>query len=222
MHKSKLWYISTNSLFMALPDYEQKALASVMQTDKVKKKSRVFTMGDKSDKIYVLKEGSMKLTRLSSDGRELTVDLLEPGDIFGELSIAGEEQRETCAEALEDSLICATGREEFENFICKNPAFSLAITKLIGFRLRRVETRLENLIFHDVYTRLLILFKDLAEKYGEHCAQGSIIKIKLTHQEIANLIGSSRETVTLEVNNLKKNGLICMEGRNYILPDKVC
>lgn len=221
MQKTKLWYINTNSLFMALPENEKMAMAKMMHTDEVKKKGRVYTAGDKSDKIYVLKEGKIKLSRQSIDGRELTVDLLEPGDIFGELSIAGEEERGASAEALEDSLICATDRIEFEDFISKNPAFSLAITKLMGFRLRRIETRLENLIFHDVHTRLQLLFNDLAEKYGQHSSKGNVIKLKLTHQDIANLIGSSRETVTLEVNNLKKEGFILMEGRNYILPNKV-
>ncbi len=221
MQKTKLWYISTNSLFMGLPEKEMKVMASIMRTDEIKKKNRVYTAGDKSDKIYMLKEGMVKLSRLSDDGRELTVELLEPGDIFGELSIAGEEERETSAEAIEDSMICAINRQEFEDFIGKNPGFSLAITRFIGFRLRRIESRLENLIFRDVRSRLQMLFSDLAAKYGQQSQEGLRIKLKLTHQDIANLIGSSRETVTLEINKLKKEGSLQVDGRNYTLTEKV-
>ncbi len=219
--KNKLWYVSTNSLFMSLSEREQQAMASMMEADRVKKKGLVYIAGDKSDKVYVLKEGRIKITRLSSDGRELTVDLLEPGDIFGELSIAGEQERETSAEALEDSMICAVGRKEFEALVGSNPGFSLAITRLIGFRLRRVELRLEDLIFRDVCSRLKGLLADMAVKYGQKSVGGTRIRVKLTHQEIANLIGSSRETVTLEVNNLKKEGLLLTEGRHFIVTERL-
>jgi len=81
-----------------------------------------------------------------------------------------------------------------------------------------VESRLENLIFHDVRSRLLSLFRDLGEKYGEETPAGIKITIHLSHQEIANLIGATRETVTLELNNLKRDGKLVLEGKDFILP----
>lgn len=221
MDKTKLWYISTNKIFSDLPEEDKEQMASMMTPRNIKKKGLVYSEGDRADTLYILKEGRIKITRLAEDGREMTMDIIEPGDIFGELALAGETERETNAEALEDSFICTISRQNFEAFLGMRPNLTLTITKWIGVRLRRIENRFENLIFQDVRTRLYSLLKDLAQKYGKEVQGGCKITIKLSHQELANLIGSSRETVTLEVNNLKKKGLIFMEGRNYILPDKV-
>jgi len=218
MQKTTLWYINTNKLFSALPEEKRAAMASMLRPVNIKKKSFIYSMGDSAEKIYILKEGRIKITRLTEDGKELTIDILEPGDIFGEMVIAGESERETSAEALEDSFICAIGKQDFERFIAENPGVSMGITKWFGSRLRRVENRLENLIFHDVRSRLLTLFDDLAGKYGEETPDGKKITIHLSHQEIANLIGATRETVTLELNNLKREGRLIIKDRELIVP----
>lgn len=220
MQKSKLWYISTNRLFQNLPKEEQDEMTSMLKPVNVKKRSFVYSAGDKSDTIYILKEGRIKISRLTEEGRELTLEILEPGDIFGELALAGEEEREASAEALEDSFICAIKRGDFEGFVSNNPMLSLSITKWIGWRLKRIENRFENLIFQDVRGRLLSTLRDLAGKYGEDMEKGRKIAIRLSHQELANLVGSTRETVTVELNNLKRTGDIIIEDRSFILPKK--
>ncbi len=217
MRKTTLWYISTNKLFSAMPEDKRAAMASMLRPVNIKKKSFIYSMGDTAEKIYILKEGRIKITRLTEEGKELTIDILEPGDMFGELALAGESERETSAEALEDSFICAIGKRDFEMFISENPGVSLCITKWFGTRLRKVESRLENLIFQDVRTRILFLFRDLGEKYGEETAAGVKITLHLSHQEIANLIGATRETVTLELNNLKRDGRLVLDGKHFIL-----
>ncbi len=218
MDKTKLWYISTNKIFYDLPEKDKSEMASMMTMRNIKKKGFVYTEGDRADTLYILKEGRIKITHLAEDGRELTIDIIEPGDIFGELTLAGEEERETSAEALADSFICTISRKNFEAFLSMRPNLSLTITKWMGLRLRRIENRFENLIFQDVRTRLTTLLKDLAEKYGEDIEGGRKIAIKLSHQELANLIGATRETVTLELNNMKRRGDIVMEGREFVLP----
>jgi len=218
MEKTTLWYLNTNKLFAGLSEEKRAGMANMLRPVNIKKKSFIYNMGDSAEKIYILKEGRIKITRLTEDGKELTIDILEPGDIFGEMAIAGEQERETSAEALEDSFICAMGKGNFERFIAENPGLSMGITKLFGSRLRKVESRLENLIFHDVRSRLLSLFSDLGEKYGEDNSLGKKITIHLSHQEIANLIGATRETVTLELNNLKREGKLVMEGKEFIVP----
>jgi CRP/FNR family cyclic AMP-dependent transcriptional regulator len=218
MDKTKLWYISTNKIFFALPDKDKDEMVSMMKERNIKKKGFVYSEGDRADTLYILKEGRIKITHLAEDGRELTIDIIEPGDIFGELTLAGEEERETSAEALEDSFICTISRKNFEAFLSMRPHLSLTITKWMGLRLRRIENRFENLIFQDVRTRLASLLNDLAEKYGEKVTGGRKINIKLSHQELANLIGTTRETVTLELNNMKRRGDIMVEGKIFILP----
>ncbi|GMR04981.1 MAG: Crp/Fnr family transcriptional regulator [Thermodesulfobacteriota bacterium] len=220
MEKTKFWYISSNKVFSGLTEKDRDTMASMLRPVNVKKKSIIYNMGDSADNIYILKEGRIKITHITEDGKELTLDILEPGDIFGELALAGEQERETSAEALEDSFICTIKREDFEDFVGKNPLLSLTITKWIGSRLRRIENRLENLLFQDVRTRILTLFNDLAARYGTDVDEGRKLNIRLSHQEIANLVGATRETVTLEINNLKKSGEILTQGKEFILPVK--
>ncbi|VAV84498.1 Transcriptional regulator, Crp/Fnr family [hydrothermal vent metagenome] len=218
MDKTKLWYISTNNIFSNLPKEDIEQMATMMTPRNIKKKGLVYSEGDVADQLYILKEGRIKISRLGADGKELTMDIIEPGDIFGELTLAGETQRETNAQALEDSFICTISRKNFEAFLGMRPDLSLTITKWIGLRLRKVESRLENLIFQDVHTRLYTLLETLAEKYGKDIPTGRKIAIKLSHQELANLIGATRETVTFELNKMKKRGIIKVEGREFILP----
>lgn len=217
MEKTTLWYIRSNKILSSLPEDELNRMVNLLRPVNIRKKNFIYNTGDSADTVYILKEGRIKITRFTEDGRELTIDILEPGDIFGELVLAGEVQRETSAEALEDSFICAIHRKDFEEFLNKNPAFSFRITKWIGFKLRRIENRFENLIFQDVRMRILTLLKDLADKYGIDVPEGKEISLRLSHQEIANLIGSTRETVTLEINNLKRSGLITVRDRKFIL-----
>ncbi|MFQ5329815.1 MAG: Crp/Fnr family transcriptional regulator [Thermodesulfobacteriota bacterium] len=218
MERTKLWYISTNKIFSDLPEEDQNMMASMMTPRNIKKKGFVYSEGDRADTLYILKEGRIKITHLAEDGRELTIEIIEPGDIFGELTLAGEEERETSAEALADSFICAISRKNFEAFLKMRPDLSFTITKWMGSRLRRIENRFENIIFQDVRTRLTSLLSDLAAKYGEDVEGGRKIAIKLSHQELANLIGATRETVTLELNNMKRRGDIEVEGREFVLP----
>lgn len=220
MDKSKLWYINTNKIFSGLSEENKAEIASKLTEISVKKKDLIYSAGDKAGTIFILKEGRVKIIRLSEHGRELTVDILEAGDIFGELTVAGEEERETDAVAMEDSLTCAIKRKDFEDFIGKMPNLSLTVMKWIGRRLRKVESRLEDMIFQDVRTRLITVFKDLSQKHGVPSGNGRKIQIYLSHKDIAGLVGASRETVTLELNNLKRSGDILMAGKHFILPPR--
>ena len=220
MDKTKLWYINANKIFTGLPEKDKREIESKLTEISVRKKGLIYSAGDKAGTVYILKEGRIRIMRYSVDGREFTVDILEPGDIFGELTMAGEEERDTDAVAMEDSFICVIKRKDFEDFIGKMPNLSLSITKWIGLRLRRIENRFNDIIFEDVHTRLITLFKDLSYKYGVQAGNGKKIAIHLSHKEIASLIGATRETVTLELNNLKRSGDVLMDGKYFILPPK--
>ncbi|HKZ46717.1 MAG TPA: Crp/Fnr family transcriptional regulator, partial [Thermodesulfobacteriota bacterium] len=126
----------------------------------------------------------------------------------------------TDAVAMEDSFICAMKRKDFEDFISKMPNLSLTITKWMGLRLRSIENRFKDMIFQNVRSRLMNIFKDLAQRNGVPVNNGRKIAIKLTHKDIASLIGATRETATLELNNLKRSGDILMDGKYFILPSK--
>lgn len=192
-------------------------LSSMLRVTNVKKGSMVYGIGEKAETIYLLKEGSIKVSRLSEDGKELTMDILKPGDIFGEMALSEEGKREDIAEAVEDSYICDVKKNDFEDLISKNPVFSFTLVKLMGLRIRKIESRFEDIIFKDVRTRIASILRDVAGKYGTPIQNGKAIEVKLSHQDIANLVGATRETVTLELNNLKKEGFISETKRKSII-----
>ena len=218
--KTLLWYINSSKIFSRLSEKEKTDLSSMLRTTNVKKGSMIYRIGEKAETVYLLKEGSIKISRLSEDGKELTMDILKPGDIFGEMALSEEGKREDIAEAVEDSYICDVKKKDFEDLISKNPVFSFSLIKLMGLRIRKIESRFEDVIFKDVCTRVISILKDIAGKYGAPTKNGKAIEVKLSHQDIANLVGATRETVTLELNNLKKEGFISEIKRESIIIPK--
>jgi len=215
--KSKLWYLKRINLFTEMSSEEMGALAKKTRMESVSKKTPIFFPGDPSQQIYLLKEGRVKISRISEEGREVTLALLEPGEIFGELEVLDDAPRDTLAEALDDSKICVVSKALFLEMIHSMPALSFRLTKLIGFRMRKIESRVEDLVFKDVPARLAHLLLDLAKDYGKEAPQGVLLQIKITHQEIANLIGSIRETVSAVLGDFKREGWIAFEGRRIVL-----
>lgn len=223
MLNSKVWYLQRINLFKEIPPDEMEELARVTRMELAKKKQTIFFPGESSQQVYLLKTGRVKISRISEEGREVTLALLEPGEIFGELEILEGSPRDTIAEAMEDSQMCVIQKEQFLSLIRKKPELSFRLTKLIGFRMRQIESRVEDLVFRDVPSRLAHLLLQLSEDYGKATPEGILLNIKITHQDMANLIGSIRETVSAVLGGLKKDGLISFDGRKIILlrPDLI-
>lgn len=221
--KSKLWYLKKINLFEEMTSEEMGKLAGETRMESVRKKTPIFFPGDPSQQVYLLKEGRVKLSRISEEGREVTIALLEPGEIFGELEVLGDAPRDTLAEALDDSKICVVNKKIFLEMVSSKPEFSFRLTKLIGFRMRKIESRVEDLVFRDVPARLAHLLLELSKDYGRKTEKGIFLKIKITHQEIANLIGSIRETVSAVLGDFRRDGWITFEGRQITLlrPDLI-
>ena len=217
MLNSKIWYLQRINLFKEIPADDMEELARVTRMELAKKKETIFLPGESSQQVYLLKTGRVKISRISEEGRELTLVLLEPGEIFGELEILEGSVRDTIAEAMEESQLCVIQKEQFLSLIRKRPELSFRLTKLIGLRLRRIESRVEDLVFRDVPSRLAHLLIQLTEEYGNTSQNGILLSIKITHQEMANLIGSIRETVSATLGEFKKEGLIAFEGRKIII-----
>ncbi len=217
MLNSKIWYLQRINLFKEIPADDMEDLARVTRMELAKKKETIFLPGESSQQVYLLKTGRVKISRISEEGRELTIALLGPGEIFGELEILEGSARDTIAETMEDSQLCVIQKEQFLSLIRKRPELSFRLTKLIGLRLRRIESRVEDLVFRDVPSRLAHLLIQLSEEYGNPTRDGILLSIKVTHQEMANLIGSIRETVSATLGEFKKEGLITFEGRKIII-----
>jgi CRP/FNR family transcriptional regulator len=218
--KSKIWYLKHFDLFSELPAEDLKFLDQISYMMKFPKKEYIYFPEDPANTIFLLKEGRVKISLLTEKGRELTLAILEPGEVFGELALVDEGNRQTLAEALEDTLICVIKREDFKKLLKKQPDLALKIIKLIGLRRKAIESKIEYLVFRDVPARLAHLLLNLAEEYGVKTSEGIKLRVRLTHQEIGNLIGATRETTTATLNRLKELRLIDFRLRHLIIVDK--
>ena len=215
--KSKLWYLKQVKLFSDLSDVAMDEMNKMTRMEAFKKKQPIYLPGDPGDFVYLLKSGRVKISKIGDDGKELTLAILEPGEIFGEIDVLEETTRDTVAEVLDDAHICLIRREDFERFLKSQPQCSFKLTKLIGFRLKQIESRIEDLVFRDAPARLAHLLLSLASSFGTEDPDDHAIKTKVTHQELANLIGTTRETVSLTLGQFRQAGLITMEKRQITI-----
>ncbi|MEN8191501.1 MAG: Crp/Fnr family transcriptional regulator [Bacteroidota bacterium] len=218
--KSKLWYLENFNLFEGLDQSNMERLNTITTMQDVPKSQPIYFAQDPSNSIFFLKKGRVKLTRTSPDGKEMIIALINPGDVFGEMSIVEDSQRTDYAITMDESLICAISKNDFRDFIEKNPSLNLKLTKLIGFRMRKYTERIEGLVFKDAYQRVVSFLINLAEDQGKRIGDEIFIKPFLKHQDIASLTACSRQTVNSILTKLREDGLIDFDRRKLIIKDK--
>jgi len=216
--KTKLWYFENFNLMEALPIKELIRLNTNSKMREVPKKQIIYFPNESSNSVYIIKKGKVKISRLSEDGREIIIAILGPGEIFGESAITDSfAKREEFAEATEDTLLCFMFSEIIHDLMTKDPSFGLKITKIIGFRFKKIQSRFESLIFKSSDERVKSFIKDLAREEGKKTDDGQLeIKLKLTHEDIGKLTATSRQMVTTVLNDLEKKNLVSYD-RNKIL-----
>jgi CRP-like cAMP-binding protein len=172
---------------------------------------------DPPDTIYLIKKGRVKLSRYSASGREHVLALLEPGEIYGERALGG--ATAVHCEAFEDTLICVLSLRDFEELLRAKPDLALRVIRALAQRLRRAEEEIENFAFRDVPGRLSVLLVRLAEAGAEpgSSAHERRLVLRLTHQDLANMIGATRETVTNVLNRFRDMGLISIQRREIVI-----
>jgi len=213
----KLWYLKRINLFKAMNPDEMMDLAQKTTMKNFRRKELIYLSNQPGEYVYLLKKGVVKISKLTSDGRELTLALLKPGEIFGELEALGAGETGTQAEAHSDVMICVLRRRDLLGLMQMKPDLGISLSKLIGFRRRIIENRMENLIFRNIPQRLAALFLELKEEFGRNEGDTIKIDIPLTHEDLANLIGSARATVTDVLNDFKRQGIIQTAGKYFIL-----
>ncbi len=195
-------------------------LASKITLHEVRRRRVIFLPGDPGTSVYFLNSGRVKISRVTRDGKELTLCYLDPGEVFGELCLVDGGPREDMAEAMENALISEVPREEYLKLLERNAIIGARMTRLVCQRRRELERKVEDLVFKDVSAKLAELLMELAAQHGIEDRRGTLLGVKITHQEMANLIGSTRETVSLTLSQFKRNKLITSEGRRIILVDQ--
>ena len=215
----KIWYLKKINLFKSMSQEEMMQLAQKVVEKSFRKKETIYLPGQPGNHVYLLKKGVVKISRITNDGRELTLALLKPGEIFGELEAMGEGNRDGQAEAHSDVLICALNKNDLMNMLKMKPDLGIRLSKLIGFRRHTIENRLENLVFRAIPEKLAALLLELSEQFGEESLEGIKINLSLTHQDLANLIGATRPTVSETLIDFKNKGLIDVKGKSILIPN---
>ena len=217
--KRILWYLRKIPLFADLPADELNRLADQVEMRELRRREVVYLPGDPGGSVYVLNGGRVKVSKVTRDGKALTLAYIAAAELFGETCLVAGGPREEMAEAMENSIITEIAREDFEGLLARHADLGLKTTKLLAERRLNLENKLETLVFRDVTSKLAELLLNLAEEYGVEDSRGTLVSLKITHQELANLIGSTRETVSLTLSQFKKKNLICTEGRKVIISD---
>jgi CRP-like cAMP-binding protein len=176
-------------------------------------KGRVFYRPEETGEIlFLLKQGRVQLYRISPEGKKLTIATLGPGSIFGEMSMIGQGMYNTFAEAIEECTLCVMSRNDLERILIVKPQIGLRIVETLGRRLREAEARLEDIAFKNIPARLASLLLRLHEEQGD-TIEG------YTHQDLAEMIGTYRETTTQTLNDFKRDGLLDIGRKRLMLYD---
>jgi CRP/FNR family transcriptional regulator len=216
--ENKVWYLRQNRLFEAANDDAIDSGDRIFTTCVYPKRSMVFDQGDPTRIVYLIKRGKVRITRLTADGKEVTVAVLGAGDMFGEETLFDEQPRTTHAVCIEECLLCTAKADDLFALLSRNPALALNVAKILSDKLVDASAAMEDLAYAKISDRIMHLFERLAQEHGVPAAMGTLIDVRLTHADIASLIGSTRETVSLEISKLAKAGAIVYDGKTITLP----
>lgn len=221
--KSKFWYLKNLDAFSHLRDENIKTIDKYASMREVRKKEKLYFDGSHDDKIYILKKGAVKVIKHTPRGNDIILDIFAGGTIFGEMSVLEPQEKDESVEVIEDGLICTLKKEDFDRLIQLVPGLEVKITKMRGLKRWRIENKLLDLLFNTVEQRLAKTLLHLLDDFGMPHDSGYLLKIKLTHRDYADLIGSTRETVTVTLNKIKNMGLIDYEGKYIVIksPEKM-
>lgn len=219
---TKLWYLQHFRMLDALTDAQKLSIDRMTRMLELERGHRIYLPGDPSDLVFLLKRGVVKISSGGTDDDSILA-LLYPGDIFGELAILDDGPRDHVAEVVEDTVLCAINRDMLLRMIQECPALGYQITKLMGLRVRRLSTRVEELLFKSAHARIAHTLLELSTSYGVSDDQGVLISIRLNQGDLGNLVGLARETVNIVLQDLKRRGLVETDRRSIRLkhPDQL-
>lgn len=202
-------------LFAGLPDGELVPFSELMRERSYPKGSVILFEDDPGDALYLVVSGQVKVVLIGEDGREVILSVLGEGTFFGEMSLLDDEPRSAHVIAMEDSSVLALRREDFRARLRASPEVAIALLRELSRRLRRADDQIGSLVLLDVNGRVAELLVRLATEEG-----GERISRKLTHATIAQMIGSSRETVSRTMRELQDRGLISVTRQDITLTDR--
>lgn len=211
--------INRAPLFAALDPEGAAALRASMQEFRFLKGDIVFNEGDDGDRLYVVSDGKVKLVHASPDGRETLQAVMGPGDMFGELSLFDPGPRTATVAAITDTVLLGLHQSALRPWLTGRPEVAEALLRALAQRLRRTNENLSDLVFSDVPGRVAKALLDLGEKFGESRPDGLFVEHDLTQEELAQLVGASRETVNKALADFVSRSWIRLESRSVTITD---
>lgn len=220
MDRTEIELLKKVDVFKELGDEHLQKIAPLTSFHRFTEKQVIYMPSDPRARLYAIVSGKVKLAEVSPEGKELVLCVLGKGDVFGELCLFDHGPHNTLATAIEDSEIFTVKCSDLANFMTEDAALVKALGKHVGEKIRILEEKLSELVFKDVSQRLAGLLIDLAHDYGRKLPSGEqVIEMKITHQDLAGLIGSTRETTTTTLNQFREKGLIDFRRHEIIVRD---
>ena len=206
-------------LFSALDDEAATALRGSLTESKLRRGDVLFHEGDAGDRLYIVLDGKIKLGRTSSDGRENLLAILGPGQMFGELSLFDPGPRSATVTAVTDASFASLSHEDLLKWLDGRPQVARGLLAQIAARLRKANDVNADLVFSDVPGRVAKALLDLADRFGRTADDGVHVHHDLTQEELAQLVGATRETVNKSLAEFSNRGWLQLDGRSVILID---
>ncbi len=219
MSEKSIWYlenIDVSTIFCP------QKLGDRQQDDhlmKIERGEYVYMPDAASDTIYFIAEGRVRIGSTSEEGKEIIKAILNRGEVFGELSLVGEHKRRDYAVAIEDVKLCAIKSSEMTSLIKDHGSLSMFFMKMMGSKVLEMENRLESLVFKDSRSRIVEYLVELVRKNGQRVGYEWVVRNFNTHQEIANLTATSRQTVTTVLNELRASEIITFNRKRLLVRD---
>ncbi|WP_425446143.1 Crp/Fnr family transcriptional regulator [Dethiothermospora halolimnae] len=213
-------YIREIPIFSGISDKELDKIKKVAKERLYKKGNILFSEGDRGNSIFIVKHGKVKVYKTSNDGREIILDIKDDGDVIAEVVLFSDIAYPATVEAIEDTKVYVLKNKDIEEIIRNNAEIALEMIKVLNKRLKEAQKKLKNMALDDTYARMIKILLQLCEKYGLQESGKYKLDLKLTREELANLIGTSRETASRMLNRLDNENLIKIRGRDIIILSK--
>lgn len=208
------------SLFENVQTDELERIAGLLTARETPKDSQIVAQDEPGDAMYIIARGRVKVVLYGDNGREVILTILKAGEFFGEMALVDDGPRSANVIASEDATVLILKRDSFREYLLKSPQMALNIMAELSRRLRRADEIIGNLATLDVYGRVAHIMIELAKKDGEEVEEGILIRERPTQQDIASMIGTSRETVSRVLSEFQKRGFVEMRGREILLSRK--
>lgn len=218
--ETDIWYFENIDLFNIFCPHKVKSDFDNHHFKSFKKSDYVYFPDESSSHVYLIADGRVKIGSYGSDGKEVVKAILSKGEIFGEKAILGESTRRDYAQAMDSNVsICPLTVDDMQELMRNNRDLSIKMTRLIGLKLLRAERRIESMVNKDARTRVIEFLCDWAEEKGQKVGFETLVKGFFTHQDIASLTATSRQTVTTTLNELREMNLLTFDRKRLLIRD---